>query len=115
MNEIEKIFGAYIRFPQVAGSIEFNYSEIAILKHYPDMAEVDYPYFTSRNHSTRYFERGMLDKEYKITDELTRYYSSEKQKCIDWLDSKREDLIKCCKFDYDRLLKSEVKEVEIKL
>ena len=108
---IEEMYSACIKFPQVAGDVEFRYSEIEIVKKYPDMVELKYPYFTSHNCSTRYFENNMLNKEYKITDSLTCYYSESKEKCIEWLTSKRNDLIKCYEYDYKRLVKSEVKEV----
>lgn len=109
--DIEKMYSACIRFPQVAGDVEFKYSEMEIVKKYTDMVELKYPYFTSRNCSTRYFENNMLNKEYKITDSLTCYYSESKEKCIEFLTSKRNDLIKCYEYDYKRLVKSEVKEV----
>lgn len=109
--DIEKMYCAYIKFPQVAGDIEFNYSEMEIAKKYPDMLEMKHCYFTRRNTSTRYFENNMLNKEYKITDSLTCYYSESKEKCIEWLTSKRNDLIKSYEYDYKRLIKSEVKEV----
>lgn len=109
--DIEKMYGAYIKFPQVAGDIEFNYLEMEIAKKYPDMIELKHYYFTSNNCSTRYFENNMLNKEYKITDSLTCYYSERKEKCIEWLTSNRNDLIKCYEYDYKRLVKSEVKEV----
>lgn len=109
--DIEKMYSACIKFPQVAGDVDFRYSEMEIVKKYPDMVELKYPYFTSHNCSTRYFENNMLNKEYKITDSLTCYYSESKEKCIEWLTSKRNDLIKCYEYDYKRLIKSEVKEV----
>lgn len=109
--DIEKMYGAYIKFPQVAGDIEFNYSEMEIVKKYKDMVELKHPCFTSHHYSTHYFEKDMLDREYKITDSLTCYYSESKEKCIEWLKNKRNDLIKCYEYDYKRLVKSEVKEV----
>lgn len=107
MNEL---YCAYIKFPQVAGNVEFKYSKMEIKKKYADMVELKCSYFTSYNFSTRYFEKNMLNKEYKITDSLTCYYSESKEKCIEWLTNKRNDLIKCYEFDYKRLIKSEVKE-----
>lgn len=109
--DIDKMYSACIKFPQVAGDIEFRYSEMEIVKKYPDMAELKYPYFTSNNCSTRYFKNNMLNKEYKITDSLTCYYSESKEKCIEWLTKKRNDLIKSYEYNYKRLVKSEVKEV----
>lgn len=109
--DIEKMYGAYISFSQVAGKVEFNYLEMEIAKKYPDMIELKHPYFTSRNFSTHYFEKNMLDREYDITDSLTCYYSESKEKCIEWLTNKRNDLIKSYEYNYKRLVKSEVKEV----
>lgn len=113
MNEsIKELWGAWIRFPQIAGDIEFNYSSMEVVKQYPLALEMRYPYFTSRTYSTRYFEKGMLDKEYEITNELTVFYSVNKDKCIEWLDNKRKELLQSYKLNYERLEKSEIKEVE---
>lgn len=116
MNEnIKELWGAWIRFPKEEGDIEFNYSPMEIARHYPDMLEMRYPYFTSSTYSTRYFEKGMLDKEYEITKELTVFYSTSKEKCIEWLGNKRGMLLQSYKFNYKRLEKSEIKEVEEKI
>lgn len=97
MNEnIKELWGAWVRFPQIAGDIEFNYSPMEVVKQYPFALEMRYPYFISRNNSTRYFEEGMLDKEYEITNELAVFYFTSKEKCAEWLE------------------KSEIKEVEEK-
>lgn len=108
------IYGAYVKFPKVSGKVEFNYLAMEIQKIYPDMLELKYPYFTSRNVSTRYFEKSMLNKEYVITDELTIFYSESKDKCVEWLQKQRDELIRDYSYNYNRLLESEVCEVEEK-
>lgn len=116
MNEnIKELWGAWVRFPQIAGDIEFNYSPMEVVKQYPLAIEMRYPYFISRNNSTRYFEKGMFDKEYEITNELTVFYSASKEKCVEWLENKRDTLLQSYKFNYERLKKSEIKEVEEKI
>ena len=116
MNEnIKELWGAWIRFPQIAGDIEFNYSPMEVAKQYPLALEMRYPYFTSSTYSTRYFEKGMLDKEYEITKELTVFYTADKKKCVEWLESKRSELLQLYKLNYGRLEKSEIKEVEEKI
>ena len=57
MYDVEDIYVAYINFPKVAGRIKFNYSVMEIAKRYPDMLEMKHSYFTSKNVSTRYFEK----------------------------------------------------------
>ena len=89
LKDIKELYGAHVRFPKTAEEIVFNYSAMKIKKHYDTMLEMKYPYFTDRNNSTRYFEESMLDREYKITDELTVFYSADKGKCVDWLTEKR--------------------------
>lgn len=112
MYDVEDIYAAYIKFPQVAGKIEFNYSVMEMEKRYPDMLEMKHYYFTSKNVSTKYFEKNMLEKEYEISDSLKIYYSQSKEKCIEWLQKNRDELIHDYKFNYERLLKSEIKEVK---
>lgn len=116
LNENTKeLWGAWIRFPQITGGIEFNYSPMEVVKQYPLAFEMRYSYFTSSTYSTRYFEKSMLDKEYEITNELTVFYSISKEKCAEWLENKRNELLQSYKLNYERLQKSEIKEVEEKI
>lgn len=110
MSEIKELYGAYNKFPRIAGDIEFNFFTMEINKIYPDMVETKHLHLTSRNYSTRYFEKSMLDKEYKISDELTVFYSERKENCIKWLNDRRNSLVQSYKYDYERLNKSEIKE-----
>lgn len=116
MNEnIKELWGAHIYFPKTNEEIKFNYSSMEVVKHYPGVSEMRYPYFISRNNSTHYFYKDMLDKEYEITNELTVFYSAEKKNCVEWLESKRKELLQSHKSNYERLEKSEIKEVEEKI
>ena len=47
--------------------------------------EVDGYYFTSKNYSTKYIEKGILDKELKLNNGVV-IYSVDKQKCIDFVN-----------------------------
>lgn len=109
-KDVKEIYEAHVKFPKIAGEIEFNYSTMEVKKCYPAMLELRYPYFISRNNSTHYFEKRMLDKEYEITDELTVFYSESKDRCIEWLKAKREELLQSHKYNLGRLEKSEIKE-----
>lgn len=109
-NEVKEIYSASIYFPKTDGEIEFKYSSMEVKKCYPYTLETKYSYFISRNNSTSYFEEDMLDREYKITNELTVLYSADKSKCIDWLIEKRSSLLQSYKHDYERIEKSEIKE-----
>ena len=116
MNEnIKELWGAWVKFPQAAGDVEFNYSPMEVAKQYQLALEMRYPYFINQNNSTRYFEESMLDKEYEITNELMVFYSANKDKCVEWLQNKRDMLLQSYKFNYERLEKSEIKEVEEKV
>lgn len=110
MKNIEHLYGAYILFPKISGEIEFKYFEMKIKNRYDRCIETVYPYFTSRHYSTYYFEKDMLDKDLKITDELTVFYSDSKEKCIIWLTAEREKLYKSFEYDFMRLKESKVEE-----
>lgn len=110
MREIKELYGAHVRFPKADEEIVFNYSAMEVLKQYPLMLEMRYPYFTGRNNSTRYFEEGMLDREYKITDELTVFYSADKGKCVDWLIEKRNAYLSAYRNGLQRLERSNIRE-----
>lgn len=118
MNEnIKELWGAWIKFPQIAGDIEFNYSPMQVVEYHGDdnVFEMRYPYFVSGVQSTKYFSGIMLEHEFKITDEMTVFYSASKEKCIEWLKKNRDTLLQFYKFNYERLEKSEIKEVEEKI
>lgn len=110
MNEIKELFGAWSMIPNPTGEVEFCYSQMEITKIYPTCIETKGYYFTSRTHSTRYFDESEIDKEYKITDELAVFYSSEKSKCVEWLNKRRSDLLNFHKDLYERIKQSEVRE-----
>lgn len=103
-----KLYGAYIRFPQNDGEILFRYSEMKVKKEYPEMIECEHSYFVSKCHSTRFFDNSMLNKEYQITDVLSAFYSEKEEKCIDWLERKRNELLQRYKSVFERLQKSEI-------
>lgn len=94
-ENIKELWGAWVKIPKMAGDIEFNYSPVEVLKQYPFAFEMRYPYFTSSTYSTRYFEEGMLDREYEITNELTVFYSADKEKCVEWLEGKKRNFCGC--------------------
>ena len=112
MEKSKHLYGAYIKFPQVTGDIEFNYSAMEIVKVNDDETlQTRYPYFISRSYSTKFFDKSILDKEFDVTESLTVFYSKDKQSCIDWLNKRRNELLESYKYNYERLSKSEVKEV----
>ena len=110
LKDIKELYGAHVRFPKTAEEIVFNYSAMKIKKHYDTMLEMKYPYFTDRNNSTRYFEESMLDRDYKITDELTVFYSADKGKCVDWLTEKRNAYFAEYRNGLQRLEQSNIRE-----
>lgn len=111
-EDTKLLWGAWIVFPKTTGDIEFNYSASRVVESYPGVIVLQYPHFTSNTYSTRYFEERMVDKEYQVTDILTVFYSTDKEKCVEWLKAKREELLKISKKNCERLEKSKIKEVE---
>lgn len=110
LKDIKELYGAHVRFPKGEEEIVFAYSAMEIKKCYPFTFEMKYPYFISMNNSTRYFEEGMLDREYKITDELTVFYSADKGKCVDWLIEKRNAYLSAYRNGLQRLERSNIRE-----
>ena len=58
---------------------------------------MDYPYFVSANNSTYLFRENMMDTEFVLQDNKNVhsvvYYSTNKQKCIDWVREKQAGLL----------------------
>ena len=68
----------------------FEISEVKIKRICEDMIETEYPYFISNSYSTRYFggaTRHKLDVEYHLNFGCV-YYSTDKEKCMKWLENK---------------------------
>lgn len=68
----------------------FEISEVKIKRIYEDMIETEYPYFVSNSYSTRYFggvTGNKLDIEYHLNFGYV-YYSTDKEKCMKWLENK---------------------------
>lgn len=112
IKTISELWGASIYAQKTAEEIEFTYCAIGIIKNYGTVIETKNFYFTSRDLSTKYFYDSTLDKEYRINDSLTVFYSGSKDKCIEWLERKREEMILYHESCYKRLLESEIKERE---
>lgn len=110
LKDIKELYGAHVRFPKGEEEIVFAYSAMEIARNYPSLIETKHYYFTDRNHSTRYFDEGMLDQEYRITDELTVFYSADKEKCIGWLEEKRNAYLSEYKSGLQRLEQSSIQE-----
>ena len=110
VKTISELWGASIYFPKSEGDIRFNYSAIEVKRNTDTTIETNNPYFISKDISTCYFDKLMLDKVYKISDSLTVFYSESKDKCIEWLEKKREGMILYHGSCYKRLLESEIKE-----
>lgn len=105
------IYGASVYFPSVYGEIKFEWEEIEIVKKHKDEIEISHPYFISSNVSTRYFGDSLFEKELQISNNLTCYYAKEKEKVLEWLKNKRSGLIQSYEFDFKRLQKSKIEEV----
>lgn len=110
MYEIKKLYSANIYYPQFAGEIIFQYSEMEIQQVTENSIITKHPYFIRPNISTRFFDIDMLNKENKITESLTTFYSECKESCVLWLEEKRLAYIDNMKFDLVRLKKSKIVE-----
>lgn len=110
LKDIKELYGAHVRFPKSEQEIVFAYSAMEIIRNYPSAIETKHYYFTDINHSTRYFDESMLDREYRITDELTVFYSADKDKCVNWLTEKRNAYFSEYRSGLRRLEQSSIQE-----
>lgn len=87
MNEVH-LYSAYCstsKFP-----FRFEISEIKIKQIYGDVIETEYPHFISNSYSTCYFggvTGNELNMEYYLNFGCV-YYSTDKEKCMEWLKNK---------------------------
>ena len=68
----------------------FEISELKIKRICGDVIETEYPYFTAKDYSTCYFggtTGSKLDVEHHL-NLGTVYYSTDKEKCMEWLKNK---------------------------
>lgn len=117
MNDIHLYYGFVKINPDEP--FRFEVKEIEIKKVYQDgTIEAKHPYFTSALNSTYYFGgRGgeRLDKVFKITDHMSIIYSEDKQKCIDFVISKRKEVSKMADSLLKRLNQSKVEDLTSKV
>lgn len=110
MYGIKKLYGASIYYPKISGEIIFQYSELEIQQVSVNSIMTKSPYFVRPNYSTRFFDLDMLNKENKITESLTTFYSECEESCVLWLKEKRQDYIDDMVFELGRLKKSKIVE-----
>lgn len=90
---------------------KFEVDEIEIEKVYEDgTIETKYPYFTSNINSTRYFydRHDKLDVVCEINNNMWVIYSTDKQKCINFVTSKRKSVSEMTNNLLYRLRQSEI-------
>lgn len=102
LKNTKHLYSAYFRIPKDDKAV-FKVSEIDIVKTYDACIEVDAPYFISRNNSTRFFDSSNLDKEFKITEEMTCFYSTDKNMAVTWLTDKKQAITKEAEERYNSL------------
>lgn len=112
MDRINQLYCAYINFPQEKRDIKFLYLEIEIYKLHHDMIETVCPCLMTRCYSTRYLKKSLLNRGIKITDEITVFYSEDKERCINWLTDKRKTLLETYESTFLRLRNSKIESVE---
>lgn len=94
---------------------KFELEELEIKKIYDDgTIELKHPYFISSNYSTYHFGGKLgekLDKVYEINDYMTVLYSMDKQKCKDFLISKRKEVTEKADNLLKRLNQSKIEDL----
>lgn len=87
MNEVH-LYSAYCSTNDPP--FRFEMSEVKIKRTYGDVIETEYPYFINGSYSTCYFGGSTgheLDVEYHLNFGCV-YYSTDKEKCMEWLKNK---------------------------
>lgn len=112
MNDIHLYSGFVRTIPDMP--FKFEVDELEIEKIYPDgTIETKYPYFISSIDSTYYFggNWSKLDKIYNINDNMQIIYSTDKQKCMDFVTGKRKELIEFADNFLKKLNQSKVEDL----
>lgn len=102
LKNTKHLYSAYFRIPKDNKAV-FKVSEIEIVKTYDTCIEVGASYFTSRNNSTRFFDSSNLNKELKISDEMTCFYSTDNNMAVTWLTDKKKTITKEAEERYNSL------------
>ena len=110
----EKLYQAYI-FSCPEGWPQFQLSEIPVVKVYEnDRYRTESSYPCEDGDFTVFFGDGCcgaLNEEIRHTEEITVYYSLDREQCQHWLEQKRAELIDRTMRFLQRLEQSVIKEV----
>lgn len=89
----------------------FELEELKVKKVYGDgTIELNSPYFIMDDYSTRYFggrSGNAINCEYKLRH-VRVFYSTDKNKCMDYLNKNRADLVEYCNKLLERLQESKI-------
>ena len=105
---VEHIYCAYVKKPHTFGKIMLRAFEMKIANRYKTCVETVKARPVARNISTSFFGVDTLNREFKISDHLSVFYSEDFRECLDWLEIKKQILLA----EYQEWLKC-VKESEI--
>ena len=102
------LYSAYIYIPKDSSEQAKGEIKPIEIEKYDELHEVyimTATYFTSRNYSTsRLYRRSTdFDTELEISDQLTVFYSEDKDRCSDWLHGKYMSLFEEAKARYEQL------------
>ena len=95
--ESKEIYCGYYRIETDPANAVFSFDVAKVNDVVGKELVMDYPYFVSANNSTYLFRENMMDTEFVLQDNKNVhsvvYYSTDKQKCADWVREKQAGLL----------------------
>lgn len=109
MSENIHLYSAY--FSKEKEKYIFEIREITIKKVWKDgTIQAEYPYFISKDYSTSFFggnSGNEINKEYSLYYGKA-YYSTDKEKCMEWLEEKQKAELEKIQKEYYAIQSSKI-------
>lgn len=95
--ESKEIYCGYYRIEKDPVNAVFSFDVAKVNDVAGKELVMEHPYFVSANNSTYFFRENMMDTEFVLQDNKSihsvAYYSTDRQKCADWVREKQAGLL----------------------
>lgn len=111
-DEDSDLYMAYYQKPDIRKNIpaQFSYRKLEVIRKYDFCIEVSGFIPVPEDKLTQFMTCIMLDKEMKLNDNFVVYYSSKKENCVKWLETKKSILLSDLQRSFSEVADAAIKE-----
>ena len=111
-EEDSDLYMAYYQKPDVRNNIhpQFSYTKLEVIRKYDFCIEVSRFIPVPEDKVTQFMTCIMLDTEMKVNNNFMVYYSSKKENCVKWLETKKSILLSDLQRSFSEVADAAIKE-----